>query len=340
MSLGPVMLDLEGPTLLDTERERLTHPLVGGVILFSRNYTSPEQLSTLVSQIKAVRSPPLLVSVDHEGGRVQRFREHFTELPPVARLGEIYEENKRRAKHLAELTGWLMASELRHHNVDFSFAPVLDLGLGLSEVIGDRAFHANPEIVADLAHSYVSGMSRAGMAAVGKHFPGHGSVAEDSHHAIPYDNRDFIDISNRDLIPFERLIHFGIPALMPAHVIYPKIDPNPAGFSDYWLGQVLRQQLGFEGLIFSDDLSMQAATVIDDVVERARLALTAGCDMILVCNDPNAAAQVLDNLSWSMDPASLARFARMHGRQDTQVATALPSDAALREAKEAVRHYA
>jgi len=314
MSLGPVMVDLVGLELTDTERDMLRHPLVGAVILFSRNYASPEQVEALVQSIHAVREPRLLVAVDHEGGRVQRFRSGFSALPAAARLGEIYNTERKRAKHLAELSGWLMAGELRAVGVDFSFAPVLDVDHGVSQIIGDRAFHKNPHAVADLAHAYMLGMKRAGMAATGKHFPGHGGVEADSHVAIPVDTRRYEDIYAEDILPFERMIHFGLAAIMPAHVIYPQVDPDPAGFSAFWLREVLRKRLEFQGCIFSDDLSMEGATVAGDFVQRAQAALRAGCDMVLVCNNPSAAAQVLEGLGEHEDPVAYMRLVRMRGR--------------------------
>jgi len=314
MSLGPVMLDLEGVYLLAEERERLRHPLVGGVLLFSRNYHSPEQLTALVSEIHAIREPQLLVAVDHEGGRIQRFHEGFTSLPAARHFGELYDENPKRAKRLAQTCGWLMAAELRAIGVDFSFAPVLDLDRGLSKVIGDRAFHADPEAVADLAHAYMSGMSQAGMAATGKHFPGHGGCAADSHVDLPVDDREYLDIAAEDMLPFERMIHFGLAAVMPAHVLYPRVDQQPAGFSRFWLREVLRQRLGFQGVIFSDDLSMEGAKRAGDILTRVQLALTAGCDMVLVCNDPSGATRVLEGLGEQDDPVSHLRLVRMHGR--------------------------
>jgi len=314
MPLGPVMLDLAGLEISPVERELLRHPAVGGVILFTRNYASADQVAMLVAEIHRLREPRLLVAVDHEGGRVQRFREGFTALPAVRQLGALYDSDRKRAKRLAETHGWLMAAEVRAVGIDFSFAPVLDLDRGVSTIIGDRAFHSDPERVADLAHSYMSGMARAGMAATGKHFPGHGAVAADSHIAIPVDERRYEDIYAEDILPFERMIHFGLAAVMPAHVIYPRVDPHPAGFSPFWMQEVLRKRLDFQGVIFSDDLSMEGASVAGGYVERAHAALNAGCDMALVCNNPEAAAQVVEALVDHHSPASHARLLRMRGR--------------------------
>lgn len=335
MPLGPVMLDVEGVELSPVERERLRHPLVGGVILFSRNYQSPEQVESLVRDIHGLREPQLLVTVDHEGGRVQRFRGGFTELPAVRHLGEIYDENPKRARRLAETSGWLMATELRAVGVDFSFAPVLDLDRGVSQVIGDRAFHSRPEPVADLAHAYMLGMRHAGMAATGKHFPGHGNVAADSHLALPVDERTLVDILAEDAVPFERMIHYGLEGIMPAHVVFPRVDAQPAGFSRIWLKQILRQQLGFQGVIFSDDLSMEGAKGAGDVVARAKSALSAGCDMVLVCNDAAAADRVLAGLGRYDDPVSHLRLVRMHGRENP-TREQLAQDQAYRDAVRAV----
>ena len=314
MSHGPLMLDLQGKMLTNEERELLLHPAAGGVILFSRNYESPDQLSRLVSQIHALREPKLFVAVDQEGGRVQRFCQGFTRLPPAAWFGGLYDDDPVFGLQAVQIAGWLMASELLAEGVDFSFAPVLDLGTGVSQVIGNRAFHREPAIVADLAHGWIKGVRAAGMAAVGKHFPGHGNVSEDSHLALPVDKRRREDILMEDLSPFRRLIESGIEAIMPAHVIYEKASPELAGFSHYWLKQVLRGELRFQGVVFSDDLSMAAAAEAGSVTLRARAALEAGCDMILVCNDQNSAVKVLDDLSDYSDPAAQMRLIRMHGR--------------------------
>ncbi len=316
MSLGPIMLDLAGLEITAEEREMLCHPLVGGVILFTRNYESPEQLQKLVADIHGLRDPHLLVAVDHEGGRVQRFRHGFTELPPASVFGEIYNDDAKRGKHLAETCGWLMAAELRAVGIDFSFAPVLDLDFGKSTVIGDRAFHRNPETVGELAISYMLGMRRAGMVATGKHFPGHGAVVPDSHVDMPVDERSFEDIYAQDVKPFGRLIRGGLGGIMPAHVIYAAVDDKPACFSSYWLKNVLRERLCFQGVIFSDDLTMQGAHVMGDIVERGQAALAAGCDMVLVCNHPEESVRLLDSLSAHEDPVAHVRLARLHERHN------------------------
>lgn len=314
MSLGPVMMDLKSTQMSAEEREMLLHPLVGGVILFTRNYESPQQISELVHEIHQLRTPHLLVAVDHEGGRVQRFRDGFVQLPPVAELGVLYEQDSKKADTMAQTCGWLMAMELRAVGVDFSFAPVLDMDRKVSDVIGDRSFHQDPEKIALLAQAYQRGMNKAGMASTGKHFPGHGAVKADSHVAFPVDHRRLEDIEMEDIVPFARMIKNGLAAIMPAHVIYDQVDSRPAGFSRFWLQEMLRQRLGFQGVIFSDDLSMEAASVAGDVVARTQAALDAGCDMALVCNDTESAAKVLDGLGDYNEPVAHIRLVRMHGR--------------------------
>ena len=317
MSLGPIMLDLESFELSQEEYELLQNPLVGGVILFSRNFSSVEQLTQLVNKIHTVREPRLLVAVDHEGGRVQRFRDGFTSLPAVGHFGEIYKNNPKRAHLLSETAGWMMAAELRAVGIDFSFAPVLDIDYGVSEVIGDRAFHSDKKVITELAHAYTKGMHDAGMAATGKHFPGHGAVTADSHIDIPVDDRDYKEIYANDILPFKRMIHHGLAAVMPAHVIYSKVDKMPAGFSEVWLKDILRKRLGFQGVIFSDDLDMKGASVVGEkYVDRAEKALSAGCDMVLVCNNRGGAMDVVDNLTGHNDPVAHLRLARMHGKHD------------------------
>jgi beta-N-acetylhexosaminidase len=314
MGLGPVMLDVQGTQLTAEDEVRLSHPLVGGVILFARNYASPGQLAELTAAIHALRTPPLLIAVDHEGGRVQRFREGFTKIPAMRELGKIWDDHPQRARHLAQQAGYVLAAELRACGVDFSFTPVLDVDYGQSSVISDRAFHSDPQAIAELAHSLLLGLRQGGMHTVGKHFPGHGYVQADSHLAIPVDEREFVDIELCDLIPFRRMVDYGLTAVMPAHVIYPKVDSRPAGFSPVWLKHVLRGRLGFEGCIFSDDLSMEGATVAGGIVQRAEAALNAGCDMVLVCNKPESADELLRGLVWEMPAASRARLAQMRGR--------------------------
>jgi beta-N-acetylhexosaminidase len=294
--LGPVMVDLAGLELAPGERELLAHPLVGGVILFARNYRSPEQLRTLTGAVRGARSPALLIAVDHEGGRVQRFADGFTRLPPMRALGRIYDDNPALAENLAGAVGVVLASELVAHGVDFSFAPVLDIDFGSSSVIGDRAFHSEAAAVARLAGALAGGMRRMGMGAVGKHFPGHGYVRADSHHEVPVDDRDLATIEANDLAPYRALIASGLAGVMPAHVIYPRVDSRPAGFSPVWLQEILRGRLGFEGIVFSDDLSMEGASVAGGIVERGRAALEAGCDMVLVCNAREAAERLLEGL--------------------------------------------
>jgi beta-N-acetylhexosaminidase len=313
MSLGPVMLDVVGKELTADDIKRLQHPLVGGVILFARNFENCTQLAALTASIHAVRQPPLLIAVDHEGGRVQRFRDGFTKIPPMREFGKIWDTDRKKAKELAVQAGWILAAELRAHGVDFSFTPVLDMDYGDSLVIGDRAFHNDATAINELAFSLMQGLKKGGMAAVGKHFPGHGFVVADSHVSIPVDERSFDEIAANDMQPFKQMIDEGLAAIMPAHVIYPKVDDKPAGFSPKWLQKVLRERLGFNGVIFSDDLSMEGASVGGDVTTRSLAALNAGCDMVLLCNRPDMADELLANLEWKMPALSILRLARMHG---------------------------
>ncbi len=312
MALGPLMIDIEGKIVSKEEQELLKHPLVGGVILFARNYESPQQMLRLNADIHALRKPPLLIAVDHEGGKVQRFREDFSRLPAAAQIGELYDKNPQQGLQAAEQIGWLLAVELRAVGLDLSFAPVLDLHKSISSVILDRAFHANPNTVAALAGAFSRGMAKAGLRAVGKHYPGHGSVAADSHHAIPIDERSLDSIKQEDLVPFAQLAQQGLPAIMPAHVIYPAVDKYPAGFSKKWL-TLLRQELKFSGAIFSDDLSMAGAGAVGDITQRVSKAISAGCDMLLICNDRTVVTQVLDSFCSYDAPASQARLAKLHG---------------------------
>ena len=304
--LGPLMIDVAGLELSGLDRERLAHPLVGGVILFARNYRDPQQLTALCVAIHALRSPALPIAIDHEGGRVQRCREGFTHVPPMRRLGELWDSDPAAACKAAADLGYLLAAELRACGVDFSFTPVLDLDWGPSGVIGDRAFHRDPVAVCELAGALIEGLRAAGMGCCGKHFPGHGWVAADSHLAIPVDQRSLGDMAP-DLEPYRRL---RLDAVMPAHVIYPEVDPRPAGFSPVWL-EKLRNEFSFDGVIFSDDLSMEGASFAGDMVQRADAAWTAGCDMLLICNAPDAVATVLEKWKPAPDPVRAARLARL-----------------------------
>jgi beta-N-acetylhexosaminidase len=309
------MLGVAGLALTPEDRERLAHPLVGGVILFARNFASPAQLAALTAEIRALRAPPLLIAVDHEGGRVQRFREGFAAIPPMRRLGEQWDRDVAAAAREAMRLGWTIASELRAHGVDFSFTPVLDLDFGTSTVIGDRAFHRNPNAAAHLAAALREGLRAGGMAAVGKHFPGHGFVAADSHVAMPVDDRPLDRLIADDLVPFATMVGQGLEGVMPAHVVYPAVDAQPAGYSAKWLRDILRGRLGFDGMIFSDDLEMAGAHGAGDIVARASAASTAGCDMVLVCNDFAAAERLLDGWQPAPSPDFARRAARMEGRR-------------------------
>ncbi len=336
MSLGPVMLDIEGTQLTADDKKKLLHPLVGGVILFTRNYSSLCQLAQLTAEIHALRTPPLLIAVDNEGGRVQRFREDFTRLPPMRELGIIWDEHPVKARHLAQQTGYVLAAELRAAGVDLSFTPVLDMDHGQSCIIGDRAFHHKPQAIADLAHSLMSGLKSGGMTAVGKHFPGHGYIEADSHIEVPVDERTYLNIEENDLIPFRKMIDFGLAGIMPAHVIYPQVDAHPAGFSEIWLKKILRGELGFEGCIFSDDLNMEGAAIAGNMLQRAESALNAGCDMVLLCNNPEAADTLLAELRWDISAISIARLARMRGQPHPDSVVKLHESASFVKAVEEI----
>lgn len=309
---GPLMIDVQGTTLTSEEKDRLRHPLVGGVILFTRNFESRQQLSELTRKIHQLRSPELLIAVDHEGGRVQRFRDDgFTVLPAMATLGQLWGKDPLKAMSAATAVGFVLGSELRSCGVDLSFTPVLDLNYGVSEVIGDRSFHRDPRVVAMLARALSQGLAVAGMAACGKHFPGHGAVAADSHLAIPTDNRTLSRILQEDAAPYAWLGDWVIPSVMPAHVIYSKVDLKPAGFSSRWVNDILRQKLNYDGVVFSDDLTMEGASVAGDILARAQAALGAGCDMALVCNRPDLAQQLIETLEVVIDPQSVRRMDRL-----------------------------
>ena len=291
-----MVLDVQGGAMTDDERERLRHPAVGAVILFARNYENPQQLRALTGDIERLREPALPICVDHEGGRVQRFRDGFTAIPPMRELGRRWDRERGAAREAARGAAYIMGAELAAHGVDFSFAPVLDLDYGSCAAIGDRALHFDPNAVGALGACIVQGFAAAGVAAVGKHFPGHGFAPLDSHVEVPRDDRPLKDIFSKDVLPYRRAIEAGLAAIMPAHVIYTQADPEPAGYSRYWLHEVLRGRLGFEGLVFSDDLSMVGASTAGGIAERARAALAAGCDMVLLCNDPPGQAALLESL--------------------------------------------
>lgn len=307
--LGPVMLDVVGTTLSDDDIRRIQHPLTGGVILFARNYENRKQLTELTAAIHDAR-PGVLIAVDHEGGRVQRFKtDGFTKLPAMRTLGELWDHDVLGAIKAATDIGFVLAAELRACGVDLSFTPVLDLDYGESGVIGDRAFHRDPRVVSVLAKSLNHGLALAGMTNCGKHFPGHGFVKADSHFDIPVDERKLKDILSEDAAPYGWL-GLGLSAVMPAHVIYPQVDKHPAGFSKKWL-TMLRQDMGFEGVIFSDDLSMEGASVAGSVVDGAHAALSAGCDMVLICNSPDKADELLAGLKIKSAAAAKMSAARV-----------------------------
>ncbi|MEH6466795.1 MAG: beta-N-acetylhexosaminidase [Porticoccus sp.] len=312
MTLGPLMLDLEGLTLTTEEAELIQNPWVGGVIFFARNFENREQIMGLVAEIRAVR-PELLICVDQEGGRVQRFKEGFTRIPPMQVLGDQMCEGVANAETFLQDVGWLMASELLACGIDFSFAPVLDVDRVQCEVIANRSFSDNPEAVIVSARAFIKGMHEAGMATTGKHFPGHGGVRADSHLETPYDDRSLETLQGRDLLPFIHLAN-ELDAVMPAHIVFPSIDRDAVGFSPYWLQKVLREELQFDGVIFSDDLSMKGADVAGSYADKARCALLAGCDMVLVCNNRQGALDVLGYLENSgVEPSS--RLSTMSARQ-------------------------
>jgi beta-N-acetylhexosaminidase len=313
LSLGPLMIDLRGTAIAADEREWLRSPLVGGVILFTRNFESLDQLRALVADIHAVRSPALLVTVDHEGGRVQRFREPFFRLPPLRTLGHLYDEDRDEALKTAGTFGWLMAAELRAVGVDMSFTPCVDLDLGLAEVIGDRALHSDARAVAVLARRFAAGAKRAGMAVTAKHFPTHAGARSDSHTEFAVDRRSYDDLAS-DLLPYRELIRVGLPAAMIAHVSFPAVDDKPASLSSWWINDQLRDALGFTGAVITDDVSMVGAAVVGPVERRVRLALDAGCDLVLLCNASEHVPVVLESLRGYVTPTAQLRLTRLHGR--------------------------
>lgn len=333
---GPVVLDVKGKQLDADDARRIAHPSTGGVILFARNFESRAQLCALTRDIRAVRDD-VLICIDHEGGRVQRCKtDGFTHLPAMGKLGELWDNDVLAATRAAVACGYVLAAELRACDIDLSFTPVLDLDYGRSAVIGDRAFHADPRVVAMLANHLTHGLLLAGMANCGKHFPGHGWAEADSHVAVPVDERSLDDILEQDAKPYEWM-GMALASVMPAHVIYPEVDPNPAGFSRYWLQDILRTQLGFEGVIFSDDLSMEGASVAGTVTDGARAALAAGCDMVLICNRPDLADQLLAELDVSMDKASQRRIRKLFARGKAMDWNKLEQDAGYRNAMRQLR---
>lgn len=295
-TIGSLVVDIAGTALTPEDGEILQHPLVGGVILFARNYASRSQLVDLCRAMRAKRKQPLLIMVDQEGGRVQRFRDEFSRLPPVAEFGQAYDRHAQQGLQAAEEGGYLMAKELIEAGVDLSLAPVLDLNKNNTSVIGDRAFHSNPRIVSELAGAFIRGMKEAGMAAVAKHFPGHGSVTLDSHKTLPIDERPLEEIERDDLIPFMTLVKTGLPAVMAAHIIFNQVDRSPVGFSRKWLHDILRSKIGFKGIVFSDDLSMEGANISAHYEDRVKAAKEAGCDVLLLCNHRAGVVSVLDRL--------------------------------------------
>ena len=329
------MVDVLGTALTDEDRARIRHPAAGAAILFARNYESPEQLAALTADIERQREPALPVCVDHEGGRVQRFRAGFTAIPPMRTLGKLWDRDRDAARQAATSIGYIIAAELGAHGVDFSFAPVLDLDYGGSSVIGDRALHFDPTAVGALGAGLVRGLAQGGVAAVAKHFPGHGYAEADSHIAVPRDERAFKEILKKDIAPYKAVIEAGLAAVMPAHVIYPQVDPNPAGYSRHWLQEVLRGQLGFRGIVFSDDLSMEGAAVAGGPPQRARAAVEAGCDMVLLCNNPAGLDELLESLKDMplADPERLVRMRKQGGRD-------LRKSVAYREAQDSLREVA
>lgn len=295
--LGPLIVDIQGTTLDCEDLDLLTHPYIGGVILFARNYRNHAQLMQLVNHIKSLRYPQLLVCVDQEGGRVQRFKHEFTHLPALHSLGRLYEQDRQQALVASRSLARLMAHELKATGIDFSFAPVVDIYNPTSKIIADRAFHQDPHVIAQLATAYMEGLHDVGMIAVAKHFPGHGGVIEDSHLCLPADLRCFRELEETDILPYKKLIRHNLDALMSAHVLFEHIDTLPSGFSRFWIHEIVREKLGFQGIVFTDDLSMQGATVMGGIIDRTHLALEAGCDIALICNDRDAVMRVLDDSS-------------------------------------------
>lgn len=334
LARGPIMADVATFTLSQEEKQRLQDPAIGGVILFRRNFQNPEQLKKLCSEIKSLRSPELIIAVDHEGGRVQRFIDGFTRLPAMATLGKIWDtQGAEPAKYAAEQVGWVLATELAACGIDLSFTPVLDLDWGQCAVIGNRSFHQNAEIVSELALALQKGLHRGGMKTCGKHFPGHGFVEGDSHHVLPCDHRSLEEMERADLRPFQTLAQNHMAAVMPAHVVYPKIDSQPAGFSKYWLQTILREQFQFTGVIFSDDLTMEGACGVGGIQERAKLSFEAGCDIVLVCNRPDLVDELRQGFIAPHNPHLAERWQYMACTLPSQEAQAIMQTEAFQKAQ-------
>lgn len=313
-SIGAFVIDVEGKTLTPEDRELLMHPLVGGVILFTRNYESREQLRSLCHEIRRARKEPLLIMADQEGGRVQRFRSEFTKLPAMGTFGELYQKDPQTTLQYAKDCGWLMATELLSIGIDLSLAPVLDMNKKMNNVIGDRAFHANSNTIIEVAQAFIHGMHDAGMAATGKHFPGHGSVTADSHTALPIDTRSLEEVEKEDMVPFTAMIMNNITAIMAAHITFPNIDEYPVGYSKYWLQEILRKRLGFQGIIISDDLNMEGANISSDYKDRFLAARNAGCDLVLLCNNRAGVISVLDHTAPAAHKISQEKWETLKGR--------------------------
>lgn len=310
---GPLIIDINGKELSPEDRELLAHPLVGGVIFFSKNFESPQQIAVLSASIRQSQKKPFLIMVDQEGGRVQRFKQGFTLLPPVARYAEAAESDPALGLALAKAGGYVMASEILSKNIDLSLAPVLDLNNPISTIIGDRAFHQKPKQVIEFAAAFIQGMKEAGMAATGKHFPGHGSIAPDSHKELPVDTRGFAEIEQNDLQPFSYFIQDKIPALMTAHILFPEVDALPVTFSRHWLQEILRKRLGYQGVVMGDDLDMKGAAIIGDYADRARAACDAGCDIIMLSHNRPALLQILDGLPQEKYLLPLSKYELLKG---------------------------
>ena len=331
MMMGPLMIDVEGLTLTDEDVTRITHPMVGGIILFARNYKDAAQLKTLTDAIRKIRGHDFLIAVDHEGGRVQRFKEGFTTIPPMRKLGEIWDKDSNKANHLAFLIGQTIATELRVFDIDFSFTPVLDIDYSESTVIRDRAFHGNIETIKALASSLLEGLKEGGMHGVGKHFPGHGYIKTDSHLSISEDKRALDEIESKDMSIFISLIKQGLNAVMPSHVLYSAVDEHPAGFSRFWLKSQLREKYHFQGAIFSDDMSMKGAILGGEMKDRLLKALDAGCDMVLLCNSPQLVDEVLSQLHWKMSSESAERLLSMKGSKEPHIALKVTQEKGFKE---------